>query len=111
MPPYPSVPIKSCRSSLKNVVYLIVSTRGKKYVGITTGTLKHRMEQHREAIRAGHGDGKKFIDYYRKNDFEEATVQVLYKPRGENIRQKLRQKEAEYIQEYDSMRNGLNSEL
>uniref|UniRef100_A0A1X7VTS6 GIY-YIG domain-containing protein n=1 Tax=Amphimedon queenslandica TaxID=400682 RepID=A0A1X7VTS6_AMPQE len=111
MPPYSCVPIKSCRSDLKNVVYLIVSTRGKKYVGITTRTLKHRMGQHREAIRAGHGDGQKFIDYYRRNNFEKATVQVLYKPRGGKVSQKLRQKEVEYIQEYDSMRNGLNSKL
>ena len=111
MPAYSRVPIKSCRIDAKNVVYLIVSAEGKPYVGITTGTLEHRVAQHREAIRAGHGDGRKFINYYKRHDFEEATVQILYKPTGGDINQKLRQKEAEYIKEYDSMRNGLNSEL
>lgn len=97
--------------SHKNVVYLITSREGKHYVGITTTTLRHRMDQHRHAIKAGHGDGKKFIDYYRRHDFEAATVQVIYKPQGNNIRQKLREKEAYFIKEYDSINNGLNSEL
>ena len=36
--------------SHKNVVYLLTSSEGKHYVGITTTTLRHRMDQHRHAI-------------------------------------------------------------
>ena len=92
-----------------DVVYLITSAKGKKYVGITTATLGHRMSQHHHAIKAGHGDGEKFIKYYQKKErFEDATVTVLYHGRSNKY---LRQKEREFIIKYDSIRNGLNSEL
>jgi predicted GIY-YIG superfamily endonuclease len=60
----------------RNVVYLITSTKGDRYVGITTDTLKRRMSEHHTAIRDDHGDGEKFRDYYRKrgNNFKDATV-------------------------------------
>ena len=98
-------------STEKNVVYLITSREGKPYVGITTTTLKHRMAQHRHAIKSGRGDGIKFIDYYRKHNFEAITVKTLYRPhqRG-NIIGKLREKEAYFIKQYDSINNGLNSQ-
>lgn len=98
-------------STDKNVVYLITSREGKPYVGITTTTLKHRMAQHRHAIRAGHGDGKKFIDYYQRHNFEEVTVDILYKPHPKgDIDRKLREKETQFIRQYDSVNKGLNSQ-
>lgn len=94
----------------KNVVYLITSKKGKHYVGITTGTLGHRTSQHHHAIKAGHGDSKKFIDYYNRpgNDFDEASVRII--DTGRN-KEELLEKEREWIQYYDSVNNGLNSEL
>ena len=92
-------------------VYLITSRAGKHYVGKTTTTLEQRMTQHRHAIIARHGDGEKFIDYYQRHNFEDATVEVLYRPhqRGD-IDRKLREKETQFIQQYDSVNNGLNSQ-
>ena len=95
----------------KNVVYLIRSREGIPYVGKTTTTLKHRMAQHRHAIKSGHGDGVKFINYYQRYNFEEATVKILYKPHPiGNIKEKLSKKEAYYIKQYGSIKNGLNSQ-
>ena len=92
-------------------VYLITSKEGKPYVGKTTTTLNQRMAQHRHAIRAGHGDGEKFIDYYQRHSFEEVTVDILYKPHQEgDIDRKLREKETHFIQQYDSVNKGLNSQ-
>ena len=90
------------------IVYLITSEEGVPYVGITMTTLEKRMDQHRHAIKAGHGDGKKFIEYYQNHDFDKVDIKVI--DRGTS-RQELLQKERHYIQEYDSMNNGLNSEL
>jgi predicted GIY-YIG superfamily endonuclease len=94
----------------QNVVYLITSTNGVHYVGITTNTLKNRMSEHHSAIRVDHGDGEKFIHYYNQpgNDFEDADIQII--DRGTN-RKELLQKERHWIKHYDSIRNGLNSEL
>ena len=90
------------------IVYLITSTEGMPYVGITTTTLEHRMSQHRHAIKVGHGDGKRFIEYYQSHDFDAATKKVI--DTGAN-REELLEKERYYIQQYDSLNNGLNSEL
>ena len=61
------------------IVYLIESEEGVPYVGITTTSIKHRMAQHRHAINAGHGDGKKFIEYYQDHDFDKADIRVIGK--------------------------------
>ena len=90
------------------IVYLITSEEGVPYVGITMTNKQHRMAQHRHAIKAGHGDGKKFIKYYQNHDFDKADIKVI--DRGTS-KQELLQKERHYIQKYDSMNNGLNSEL
>ena len=90
------------------IVYLITSEEGVPYVGITMTNKQHRMAQHRHAIKAGHGDGKKFIEYYQNHDFDKADIRVI--DTGTS-KQELLQKERHYIQEYDSMNNGLNSEL
>ena len=94
--------------SKSNVVYMIESTQGAKYVGKTTSPLNHRMSQHRHAIKAGHGDGGKFMKYYQKkeNNFNAAKVKVLYQGRSDKY---LDQKEKEFIKKYDTVKNGLNS--
>ena len=90
------------------IVYLITSEEGVPYVGITTTTLEHRMSQHRHAIKAGHGDGEKFIKYYQNHDFEAARKEVI--DTGAT-KKELLEKERHYIQVYDSLNHGLNSEL
>ena len=89
---------------------MITSRKGVPYVGMTTNTVGERMREHRSSINEGHGDGAKFIEYYRQpgNDFDEATVKVI--DRGSD-RQDLLQKERKWIERYDSIENGLNSEL
>ena len=80
-------------------------------MGKTAVSLEHRKAQHRHAIRSGRGDGEKFVNYYRRHNFEAATFYILYKPhqRG-NIDEKLRKKEAYFIRLYDSINRGLNSQ-
>ena len=69
------------------------------------------MAQHRHAIKSGHGDGTKLTKYYRKkdNNFAQARVRDLYKPRGKNLKQKLEKKKKQWIKKYNSVRKGLNS--
>ncbi len=93
----------TCQSTY--VVYKI-SYGGVNYIGKTTATLSKRMSQHRHAIKAGHGDGEKFIDFYRTHDFNNATITVL--DSAENDRE-LREKEHYWINYYNSYNNGLNS--
>ena len=96
----------TCRS--ENIVYLITSPEGKNYIGITKAPMAKRMSQHRHAIRAGHGDGEKFTEYYRKeSNFDDATITVLEEGNSE---EDLRQKERKWIGKYDSLHNGLNSQ-
>ena len=89
-------------------VYLIKSEEGVPYVGTTTTSIEHRMAQHRYAINAGHGDGKKFTKYYQNHDFDKADIRVI--DTGTS-KEELRKKERKYIQKYDSLENGLNSQL
>ena len=87
------------------IVYLITSEEGVPYVGITMTNKQHRMAQHRHAIKAGHGDGKKFIEYYKTHDFEEANKRILCRC----TREELPEKEQFYINKYNSLNRGLNS--
>ena len=91
-------------------VYLLRSKKGVPYVGKTLN-LRRRMAQHRHAIKSGHGDGRKLTKYYRKkgNNFAQAKVTNIYKPRGKNIKKKLEKKEQQWIKKYNSVRKGLNS--
>ena len=100
------MPKQSCKKS--NVVYMIRSNQGAKYVGKTTSSLDHRMSQHRHAIKAGHGDGEKFIKYYqkKKNNFDAAKVKVLYQGRSDKH---LDEKERKFIKKYNTIKKGLNS--
>jgi predicted GIY-YIG superfamily endonuclease len=103
------------------LLYLITSSEGVRYVGITTEPLKHRMSQHHHAIKVGHGDGEKFIHYYNEpgNDFEDADVQIIDRGRDKkellqkesDLIQYYLQKERHWITHYDSIKNGLNSKL
>ena len=90
----------------ENIIYLIKSKEGVPYVGKTTTSLKHRMAQHRHAIKAGHGDGEKFTKYYQTHDFEKATKRVLCRCTSEK---ELPEKEQFYINKYNSLNKGLNS--
>ena len=90
----------------ENIIYLIKSEEGVPYVGKTTQKLKHRMAQHRCAIKAGHGDGKKFIEYYQTHDFEKAAKTVLCYCTSE---EELPEMEQLYIDEHNSLNKGLNS--
>ena len=89
----------------ENIIYLIESKEGVPYVGKTTTSLKHRVAQHRHAIKAGHGDGEKFTQYYQTHDFEKATKRVLCRC----TREELPEKEQFYINKYNSLDKGLNS--
>ena len=91
-------------------VYLLRSKKSVPYVGKTLN-LRRRMAQHRHAIKFGHGDGTKLAKYYRKkgNNFAQARVRDLYKPRGKNVKQKLEKKKKQWIKKYNSVRKGLNS--
>ena len=89
-----------------NVVYMITYA-GKRYVGQTDQSLHERMSEHHRAIDEGHGDGKKFIKYYKKHDFEDATVKILYHGRSDKY---LNQKEKFYIKKYNTVKNGLNTQ-
>lgn len=97
----------TCRS--QNVVYLITSPDGKqKYVGITTRSMSDRMSKHRHSIKSGSGDGEKFIKYYQKHEFEQASITIIDEGTDKT---NLEQKENRWIRHYDSLRNGLNSQL
>ncbi len=87
------------------VIYLITS-EGKNYVGKTTATMKHRMSQHKHAIKVGHGDGKKFIKYFQQHNFEDAKITVLD---SATTKEELHQKERQWIAHYKSDEIGLNS--
>ena len=89
----------------ENIIYLIKSEEGVPYVGKTTTSMKHRMAQHRHAIKARHGDGKKFIEYYKTHDFEGANKRILCRC----TREELPEKEQFYINKYNSLNKGLNS--
>ena len=94
----------NCRSD--NVVYKI-SCGSMNYIGKTTAPLSKRMSQHKHAIKAGHGDGQKFTDFFRnKANFDEANITIL--DSADNDKE-LRQKESYWINQYDSYNNGLNS--
>ena len=93
----------TCQSS--NVVYKI-STAGLNYIGITTASLSKRMTQHRHAIIAGHGDGEKFIEHFRRENFDDAKITILDTATNKH---ELREKERYWINYYDSHHNGLNS--
>ena len=95
----------TCRS--KNVVYEITHN-GQSYIGITTETLSTRMSKHRHAIKSGHGDGRKFIEYYQKNNFDDAQITILDEGKG---LADLSVKEKYWIQKKNTLYNGLNSEL
>uniref|UniRef100_A0A1X7VVS1 GIY-YIG domain-containing protein n=1 Tax=Amphimedon queenslandica TaxID=400682 RepID=A0A1X7VVS1_AMPQE len=87
------------------VVYLITSAKGVPYVG-KTNNFKHRMSQHRYAIKDGRGDGRKFIEYYRNHDFDAATKEILDTAQNE---EELEEMEHFYIAQYNSVNNGLNT--
>ena len=97
--------LHTCRS--KNVVYEIAYPNGPSYIGITSQPLSKRMSQHRHAISSGHGDGRKFIEFYQKNDFDNARITILDEGKGSD----LFEKEKNWIQKKNTLYNGLNSEL
>ncbi len=94
-------------SRCKGTVYKI-SSAGKNYIGKTTQPLSHRMSQHRHAIKAGHGDGEKFIKHFKKkkNDIKKARVTVVDHATTERS---LHKKERKMIAHYKSDKKGLNS--
>ena len=94
---------KDCQE--RYVIYKIESPEGVIYIGKTKSTLGHRMSQHRHAIKAGHGDGSDFIDYYREHDFEKAKITILAHAEDDDD---LREKEEHYIEKYDAISSGLN---
>ena len=91
----------------ENIVYLITSEEGVPYVGMTTTNFNHRMAQHRHAIKAGHGDGTNFIEYYQTHDFEAARKDILYNGGPSCSKEMLHEKEKEWIQYYNRISNGL----
>ena len=100
---------KSCgkkTTAKKGSVYRITSTKGDHIIGKTIVSLNHCLNQYRYAIKTGHGEGQKIVDYYRKpgNDFEKAKVDVLFESSNPK---KLEKEKAKYMSKYK--KNGLNT--
>ena len=90
------------------IIYKISYDGSNIYIGQTRDGLAHRMSQHKHAIKAGHGDGQKFIAFYKTHDFDHAIKEEIDTARN---KEELNAKECKWIQHYDSICNGLNSEL
>ena len=101
----PSYTTEQYTDQSRNVIYLI-SSAGMNYVGKTTQTLSQRMSQHRHAIKAGYGDGAKFIRHFQKYNFEDTKIKVLDSSKDPH---ELHEKERYWIAYYRSDEIGLNS--
>ena len=116
IPKHPKHPVtianlpESKVGKLKNVVYEITDQDGNNpYIGMTTGPLKDRIQDHQYEIDEKKGAGRKLIKHYKKRaDFDCARVRILATGKNEKD---LRKKEEEYIQKKNSIRKGLNSKL
>ncbi len=89
----------------RNVIYKIEED-GKVYIGKTTDPMKIRMNAHRHNVKYHEGDGQKFLNHFSTLEkFAKATITVI-----ESVEPcELRQRESNWINYYDSYRNGLNS--
>jgi hypothetical protein len=99
---------KSKVGKQKNLVYEITDQDGNNpYIGMTTGPVEDRIQEHKYEIDGKKGAGRKLIKHYQKADFNYARVRILAKGKNEKD---LRKKEEKYIQKRKTIKKGLNSQ-
>lgn len=94
---------------MKGSLYKITNiVNGKIYIGKTYIELKERWKAHiNDALREDRPNKTKFQNAIRKHGPENFRIEII----GQFEEGELEQKEIEYIQKYDSYKNGYNSTL
>lgn len=90
-----------CKGSL----YIITNSKNdKKYIGITTNTIKYRLNHH--FYKAEAGSKTKLAKAIRRLGKENFTIELLRKV---NNKKDLRNLEIKYIKKYNTIKEGYNS--
>ena len=80
---------------------------GKKYIGMTEKTLKHRVNQHINNVKRNYKTCRKFYNSVRKYGIDSFIIGII----EECDHIVLKEKEKYYIEKFDTYKNGLNSTL
>jgi group I intron endonuclease len=92
---------------LYSVYEITNKINGKKYIGITSRSVKERFEEHLSRARCDARNSRLYMAM-RKYGYENFTVKLLIQTSGEN---EVRELEAEFIVNNDSYENGYNCNL
>lgn len=85
------------------IIYKLTSPSAKSYIGWTSRTFKDRLRHHKSDAKKG--KQTKLSKAIRKYSFESFTKEIVYQT---NNLEESYNKEKEYIQEFDSIKNGYN---